>query len=116
MQHPSPTHIHTILALQKALPCAVRLRNSAAMEGKTGMLIGEKGVKYGLQKPGPKKSVGLAQGAAAAKPKPTNVFGADSDSDEDVGAQIARQAEKKRAAAKVRPGSNAAPRHCSAAA
>ena len=58
---------------------------------KKGMLVGEKGVKYGLQRPA----------APAPKAKPS-IFGADSDSEEDVGTQVARQADKKRAAAKVR--------------
>lgn len=60
-------------------------------------LVGEKGVKYGLQTKKP------AQPAAAVKRPIANVFGGDSDEEETVGAQIARQAEKKRAAAKVRP-------------
>lgn len=64
-------------------------------------VVGQKGVKYGLQKPTAK---GPAAAAAAPPSRPLgNVFGAESDSDEeDVGKQVARQAEKKRAAAKVR--------------
>lgn len=64
------------------------------------MVIGQKGVKYGLQLRGPGSAAGA--GAKPVAPKPTNVFGADSDSEEDVGTQVARQADKKRAAAKVR--------------
>ena len=70
--------------------------NTATMQRKPdGSLIGTKGVQYGLIKPG----------AAAKKPappaaaRPPAVFG--DDSDEDVEAQVARQAEKKRSAAKV---------------
>jgi hypothetical protein len=80
-------------------------------------IVGEKGVKYGLQlpaagiakKPGVGRGRGLlagrgaAQGAAGvARP---NAFSQDDDSDEDesVGAQVARHAEKKRASVKVSP-------------
>lgn len=72
------------------------------MQNPNGALVGQKGVKYGLQKPGVKKPP-----VASAPPKPLNIFGAD-DSDEDVEAEVARQAEKKRSAAKV-PG--ACPSH-----
>eukprot|EP00955_Chlamydomonas_euryale_P110888 366028-Chlamydomonas_euryale.AAC.5 len=71
------------------------------MDRKKGMLIGEKGVQYGLQlRRGPGSAAASAK-PAPPRPKPANVFGAESDSDEDVGAQVARQADKKRAAAKV---------------
>lgn len=63
------------------------------------MVIGQKGVKYGLQLP----AKAQAQKPAAVKPqKPASVFGVDSDDEEDVATQVARQAEKKRAAVKVR--------------
>ncbi|GLC36802.1 hypothetical protein PLESTB_000781500 [Pleodorina starrii] len=66
-----------------------------------GIIIGQKGVRYGLQKVEPKKP-GL-QGTAVSQRKvaPTNVFGNDDSEEEDVERQIARQADKKRAAAKV---------------
>ncbi|KAG1670288.1 hypothetical protein FOA52_003638 [Chlamydomonas sp. UWO 241] len=69
-----------------------------AME-KPKMLVGEKGVKYGLQIRGPATQAGAKKPAAV--PVRKNVFGADSDSEEDIETQIARQADKKRAAAKV---------------
>ncbi len=75
---------------------------------KDGSIIGQKGVQYGLQKPalalGARGGLAAGRGAAArpAAARPvTNVFG-DDDSDDDVEAQVARQAEKKKAAAKVR--------------
>lgn len=61
-----------------------------------GMVIGQKGVKYGLQvkKPGPT--------AAPAGAKPPSVFGGDSDSEEEtVGAQVQRQAYAKKSDTKV---------------
>lgn len=67
------------------------------MQQRPGMIIGKKGQKYGLitrtdkQKQPPAKPAG---GALAA-------FGADSDSDEDIGAQVARQAARKVADSKV---------------
>ena len=61
-----------------------------------GPIVGQKGVKYGLQKPS------AARAAAAPPPKPANAFFGDSDSDEDVNQQIVRQAEKKRQETKVR--------------
>lgn len=71
-----------------------------------GMIIGQAGVKYGLQV---KKPAGGAAGAAAAaaaagaKKPPASVFGADSDSEEEtVGAQVQRQAYAKKADSKVR--------------
>lgn len=60
-----------------------------------GSLIGHKGVQYGLIKP-----TGPAKKAALVAPRPPNIFG-DDDSDDDVEAQVARQADKKRSAAKV---------------
>ncbi|KAG2482546.1 hypothetical protein HYH03_018537 [Edaphochlamys debaryana] len=72
-----------------------------------GPLIGQKGVQYGLQKVVPKKPVQLANapaGKGTAPPRklaPGNVLGDDDSEEEDVERQIARQAEKKRAAAKV---------------
>ena len=63
------------------------------MQSNDGSLIGQAGVKYGLQKPA----------AIPSKARPLSVFGADSDEEEDVGAQVIRQADKKRAAAKARP-------------
>ncbi len=69
---------------------------------KPKLIIGTKGVQYGLQKVAPKKpGLSLAAAAPAAR-KPANVFGDDDSEEEDVEKQIARQAEKKRAAAKVR--------------
>ncbi|PNH08508.1 Nuclear speckle splicing regulatory protein 1 [Tetrabaena socialis] len=69
------------------------------MNKKPGVLIGHKGVQYGLQKAGPKP--GAPPAASGRKPAPTNVFGDDDSEEEGVEAQIERQAEKKRAAAKV---------------
>ncbi len=70
--------------------------DSAMQNSQDGAIVGQKGVRYGLQirNPGPKPQ--------QAKPKAgsTNVFGEDSDED-DVGQQVMRQADKKRAAAKV---------------
>ena len=65
------------------------------MQSLDGSLIGQKGVKYGLQKP--------AGAPPATKARPLSVFGAESDDEEDVGAQVMRQADKKRAAAKAGP-------------
>lgn len=78
-------------------------------EKPAGVLVGQKGVKYGLQKVAPKKpgQLGMAQKPAGNAPRkltPGNVFGDDDSEEEDVEKQIARQAEKKRAAAKVGPG------------
>ncbi|GFR52864.1 hypothetical protein Agub_g15492, partial [Astrephomene gubernaculifera] len=69
-----------------------------------GLIIGQKGVQYGLQKVAPKKPGAAARAAgsvAQRKAVPTNVFGDDDSEEEDVERQIARQADKKRAAAKV---------------
>lgn len=56
------------------------------------------GVKYGLQQRGPK----AGKPAVAAPSRKLAAFGGDSDSDEDnVNAQVARQANKKRSDAKV---------------
>ena len=66
------------------------------MQTNDGAIIGQKGVKYGLQKPVLK----AAGGPPATARRPANVFGDESD-EEDVEAQIKRQADKKRAAAKV---------------
>jgi hypothetical protein len=60
-----------------------------------GPLVGKKGVKYGLQLP---KAQQRRPAVANAK---LNVFGDDSDED-DVGAQVARQAGRKQSDAKVR--------------
>lgn len=65
-----------------------------------GLLIVQKGVKYGLQA----AAANRAQPAKApARPAAgaANVFGMDSDDEDDVATQVAKQAEKKRAAAKV---------------
>lgn len=62
-------------------------------------IVGQTGIKYGLQKPG--GAPGGPPKKLAAPVRPANVFGDDSDDDEDVATQVARQAEKKRAAAKV---------------
>ncbi|KAG2427194.1 hypothetical protein HXX76_010912 [Chlamydomonas incerta] len=75
-------------------------------EKPAGILIGQKGVKYGLQKVAPKKPgqlIGAPKPAANAPRKltPGNVFGDNDSEEEDVEKQIARQADKKRAAAKV---------------
>lgn len=61
---------------------------------KTGMLVGQKGVKYGLITRKDEKKQPPASGKLAA-------FAADSDSDEDIGAQVARQAARKVADTKV---------------
>lgn len=66
------------------------------MQRSSGVLVGQKGVKYGLQTRGPK---GATQPAQAGKP--IAVFGDDSDSDNDVAAQVARQAATKHADVKV---------------
>ena len=68
------------------------------MQTGDGSIVGQKGVKYGLQKP-------VVKGAPAAqapprRPAAANIFGEESD-EEDVETQIKRQADKKRAAAKV---------------
>lgn len=64
-----------------------------------GAIVGQKGVKYGLQsrqQPKPQQQAQPAGGRLAA-------FGGDSDSDEEgVGAQVARQAARKVADSKVR--------------
>jgi hypothetical protein len=63
---------------------------------KPSMIVGQKGVKYGLHVRQPKQQ---------EQQKPTTgrlaAFSADSDSDEDVGAQVARQAARKVADSKV---------------
>lgn len=66
----------------------------------SGVIVGQKGVQYGLQKVVPKKS-GAQPASAPRKVAPANVFGNDDSEEEDVERQIARQADKKRAAAKV---------------
>jgi hypothetical protein len=58
-----------------------------------GALVGHKGVKYGLQRPASK--------AQPAGKEPSSALWGDSDDDDDVGAQIMRQAEKKRQESKV---------------
>lgn len=63
---------------------------------KPSLIIGQRGVQYGLQV---RKAPGAAAKPAAARP--AAVFGMDSDSDDDVGAQVARQAAKKQSDAKV---------------
>lgn len=68
---------------------------------KNGMILGSKGVQYGLQLPAgapSNKRSGPAKVAAHVRP---NIFGVDSDDEETVGSQLARQADKKRAAVKV---------------
>jgi hypothetical protein len=69
------------------------------MQTGDGAIIGQKGVKYGLQKPVVKGS-SAAQAPAPARRPAANIFGDESD-EEDVETQIKRQADKKRAAAKV---------------
>jgi hypothetical protein len=73
-----------------------------------GAQIGERGQKYGLQMTGPGAKrpggPGAARGAPAAKKPVASVFGGDSDEEEGIEAQIARQADSKRAAAKVGAG------------
>ncbi len=67
-----------------------------------GVIIGQKGTQYGLQKVVPKKPGLQVAPGAQRKVAPTNVFGDDDSEEEDVERQISRQADKKRAAAKVR--------------
>lgn len=83
-----------------------------------GSLVGQAGVKYGLQLSGAalkqKQAAAAGRKPAAARPvarkgAAASVFGDDDDSDEDVEAQVARQADKKRSAAKV--GGTALPAH-----
>lgn len=64
-----------------------------------GLLIGQKGVKYGLQTAAARAQPAKAPARPAAGG--ANVFGMDSDDEDDVATQVAKQAEKKRAAAKV---------------
>ncbi len=64
-----------------------------------GMVVGQKGVKYGLQLRSDRQPPATKQPAAAARG--LAAFGVDSDSDEDVGAQVARQAARKVADSKV---------------
>ncbi|GLI68262.1 hypothetical protein VaNZ11_012617, partial [Volvox africanus] len=66
----------------------------------SGAIIGQNGVRYGLQAM-PKKPGLHATSSAQRKVAPTNVFGDDDSEEENVERQIARQADKKRAAAKV---------------
>ncbi|GIL53780.1 hypothetical protein Vafri_9358 [Volvox africanus] len=66
----------------------------------SGAIIGQKGVQYGLQAV-PKKPGLQTASSAQRKVAPTNVFGDDDSEEENVERQIARQADKKRAAAKV---------------
>ncbi|GIM15521.1 hypothetical protein Vretimale_18292 [Volvox reticuliferus] len=66
----------------------------------SGAIIGQKGVQYGLQVV-PKKACLQAASSAQRKVAPANVFGDDDSEEENVELQIARQADKKRAAAKV---------------
>jgi hypothetical protein len=65
------------------------------------MIVGQKGVKYGLQLRTDKQAPAARQGGGAA-PGRLAAFGADSDSDDDIGAQVARQAARKVADSKVR--------------
>lgn len=57
---------------------------------KPGMIIGQKGVKYGLHVRNTKQEEQKKPPAGRLA-----AFSADSDSDEDVGAQVARQAARK---------------------
>ena len=76
-------------------PSAEPRHSQAAMDLRKGPIVGQKGVKYGLQKPG-------ARPAPQQAPKAAAIFGDDSD-DDDVGQQIMRQAERKRQESKVGP-------------
>ncbi|KAJ9509860.1 hypothetical protein QJQ45_011545 [Haematococcus lacustris] len=53
-----------------------------------GVLIGQNGVQYGLQR-------GPAKPLVAAVPQPSRAFGLDDSDEEDIGTQVARQAERK---------------------
>lgn len=69
---------------------------------KNGMILGSKGVQYGLQLPAGAPSSSKRSGPPkVAAPVRPNIFGVDSDDEETVGSQLARQADKKRAAVKV---------------
>jgi coiled-coil domain-containing protein 55 len=72
-------------------------------EEKQGPIVGTSGVKYGLQIRQPPFAKQQHRPSHAAHPQAgirSNVFGDDSD-EEDVESQVARQAEKKKSAAKV---------------
>jgi hypothetical protein len=66
-----------------------------------GSIIGYSGQRYGLQLPAARQP-GPVRKSTASAPKPADIFGLDEeDEEEDVGAQVARQAERKRSATKV---------------
>ena len=67
-------------------------------ESPVEMIIGQKGIKYGLQQ------VNARRQAAPVQPK-LSVFGDQSDGEDDVGAQVARHAASKATDSKVRIGS-----------
>ncbi len=78
----------------------------------SGMIIGQKGVKYGLivpgrgssgsGKPGAQAPPGVRKPSAGGTGQKLAAFGGDSDSEEeDVGTQVARQAARKRSDTKV---------------
>jgi hypothetical protein len=62
------------------------------------MLIGQKGIKYGLQQ------ANVRRQAAPVQPK-LSVFGEQSDDEDNVGAQVARHAASKATDSRVRTGS-----------
>lgn len=71
------------------------------MKQQNGMITGTKGVQYGLQLSAGAPSIKRTGPAKVAPVRPANIFGVDSDDEETVGSQLARQADKKRAAVKV---------------
>jgi hypothetical protein len=72
-----------------------RILDSCTIVYVPGMLVGQKGVKYGLQTRHPQTAAGK-QGAA-----PLAAFAADSEDEEDVGQQVQKQAARKVTDAKV---------------
>jgi hypothetical protein len=68
-----------------------------------GIIIGQKGQKYGLiQRTGDKQQQQKKPGGGGGAPAKLAAFGGDSDSEEDIGMQVARQAARKVADSKVR--------------
>lgn len=90
---------HLVATLLQTPAAAVGASLTRMQQQGKGLIIGQKGIKYGLQKP-----AGSRPAAPAPPKQPLGaLFGGDSDSEEeDVGSQIARQAAKKAADAKVK--------------
>lgn len=96
----------TVKGPQQIVPCGLRISPTAGSSGSCcaqstpdAMQIGEKGTKYGLQVRGPARP---AAKQPAVKPVAAAFAGgSDSEEEDNVGAQVARQAMRKQSDAKV---------------